>query len=178
MASSDSDASSPDLESTLGDSPVAGPAPTSPDAAPSYAIPARGLAAVEVPAVVNNIDRAVKAFGRVPSLRLVCLRVPILLTRLGLGWVANFILRLSTRYGSPYPYISPPKTRSASPSCHTTPNRTMLFSESLFPNAPAGRGRGEQMSLGRATSKCKTLSRTRRTQKRSAPSLAKTTQES
>lgn len=36
--------------------------------APRYFIPHRHLAAVEVPAVVQNIDRAVKAFGRVPSL--------------------------------------------------------------------------------------------------------------
>lgn len=38
------------------------------DGAPRYPIPSRRLAAVEIPAVVNNIDRAVKAFGRVPSL--------------------------------------------------------------------------------------------------------------
>ena len=38
------------------------------DAAPRYPIPSRYLAAVEIPAVVENIDRAVKAFGRAPSL--------------------------------------------------------------------------------------------------------------
>ncbi|UKZ70601.1 uncharacterized protein TrAtP1_011576 [Trichoderma atroviride] len=37
--------------------------------APRYAIPRRDLTAVEIPAVVENIDRAVRAFGRVPSLR-------------------------------------------------------------------------------------------------------------
>jgi general transcription factor 3C polypeptide 5 (transcription factor C subunit 1) len=37
--------------------------------APRYAIPRRELTAVEIPAVVENIDRAVRAFGRVPSLR-------------------------------------------------------------------------------------------------------------
>lgn len=38
------------------------------DCAPRYAIPLRDLAAVEVPAVVENIDRTVMAFGRLPSL--------------------------------------------------------------------------------------------------------------
>ncbi|PHH88603.1 hypothetical protein CDD83_7330 [Cordyceps sp. RAO-2017] len=38
------------------------------DSAPRYEVPSRRLAAVELPAVVKNIDRAVKAFGRVPSL--------------------------------------------------------------------------------------------------------------
>ncbi|KAK7402737.1 tau 95 subunit of transcription factor TFIIIC [Neonectria punicea] len=47
--------------------PVAGPAP--PDAAPRYSVPNRLLGAVEIPAVVQNVDRAVKAFGRVPSLQ-------------------------------------------------------------------------------------------------------------
>lgn len=37
--------------------------------APRYSIPRRDLTAVEIPAVVENIDRAVGAFGRVPSLR-------------------------------------------------------------------------------------------------------------
>lgn len=37
--------------------------------APRYSIPRRDLTAVEIPAVVENIDRAVRAFGRVPSLR-------------------------------------------------------------------------------------------------------------
>lgn len=39
------------------------------DEAPRYSIPAKVFAAVEVPAVVRNLDRAVKAFGRVPSLQ-------------------------------------------------------------------------------------------------------------
>ncbi|KAL6902449.1 RNA polymerase III transcription factor IIIC subunit domain-containing protein [Trichoderma evansii] len=39
------------------------------DGAPRYGIPRRELTAVEIPAVVENIDRAVRAFGRVPSLR-------------------------------------------------------------------------------------------------------------
>lgn len=42
--------------------------------APRYAIPQRELTAVEIPAVVENIDRAVRAFGRVPSLRHVSVR--------------------------------------------------------------------------------------------------------
>jgi general transcription factor 3C polypeptide 5 (transcription factor C subunit 1) len=36
--------------------------------APRYAIPARKLAAVEIPAVVQDVDRAVRAFGRVANL--------------------------------------------------------------------------------------------------------------
>lgn len=36
--------------------------------APRYLIPSRSMGAVEVPAVVNNVDRAIKAFGRVRSL--------------------------------------------------------------------------------------------------------------
>lgn len=35
--------------------------------APKYPIPNRDLGAVEIPAVVENVDRAVKAFGRTPS---------------------------------------------------------------------------------------------------------------
>ena len=38
------------------------------EGAPRYPIPSRELSAVEVPAIINNIDRAVKAFGRVPDL--------------------------------------------------------------------------------------------------------------
>lgn len=37
------------------------------DGAPKYTIPPRVLGAVEIPAVVENVDRAVKAFGRTPS---------------------------------------------------------------------------------------------------------------
>lgn len=36
-------------------------------AAPRYDIPTRTLGAVEIPAVVENVDRAVMAFGRVAS---------------------------------------------------------------------------------------------------------------
>lgn len=43
------------------------------DAAPRYPIPRRSMGAVEIPAVVQNVDRAVQAFGRVPSLAHVCL---------------------------------------------------------------------------------------------------------
>ncbi|PHH70908.1 hypothetical protein CDD82_6853 [Ophiocordyceps australis] len=38
------------------------------DQAPRYPLPCRPLTAVEIPAVVNNVDRAIKAFGRSPSL--------------------------------------------------------------------------------------------------------------
>lgn len=44
-----------------------GPAPS--DIAPKYTVPSRILGAVEIPAIVNDVDRAVKAFGRVPSLQ-------------------------------------------------------------------------------------------------------------
>ena len=36
--------------------------------APTYTIPSRKLSAVEIPAIVNDVDRAVSAFGRAPSL--------------------------------------------------------------------------------------------------------------
>lgn len=36
--------------------------------APRYPIPRTKLSAVEVPAVIQNLDRAIKAFGRVPTL--------------------------------------------------------------------------------------------------------------
>lgn len=39
------------------------------DGAPRYVIPACDLAAVEVPAIVDNPDRAVRAFGRVSDLQ-------------------------------------------------------------------------------------------------------------
>lgn len=42
---------------------------TTSQGAPRYSIPLRQLSAVEVPAIINNIDRAVKAFGRAPTLR-------------------------------------------------------------------------------------------------------------
>ncbi|KAM0561620.1 hypothetical protein ACHAPJ_002788 [Fusarium lateritium] len=40
-----------------------------PESAPRYTVPSRVLGAVEIPAVVENVDRAVKAFGRVPNLQ-------------------------------------------------------------------------------------------------------------
>ncbi|KAF7563398.1 hypothetical protein G7046_g753 [Stylonectria norvegica] len=40
-----------------------------PQSATKYAIPSRIIGAVEIPAVVEDVDRAVKAFGRVPSLQ-------------------------------------------------------------------------------------------------------------
>ncbi|RBA08846.1 hypothetical protein FPRO05_07126 [Fusarium proliferatum] len=40
-----------------------------PDSAPRYTVPSRAIGAVEIPAVVENIDRTVKAFGRVPNLQ-------------------------------------------------------------------------------------------------------------
>ncbi|KLO96500.1 hypothetical protein CEK26_006918 [Fusarium fujikuroi] len=40
-----------------------------PDSAPGYTVPSRAIGAVEIPAVVENIDRTVKAFGRVPNLQ-------------------------------------------------------------------------------------------------------------
>jgi hypothetical protein len=43
------------------------------NAAPKYAIPLRDLAAVEIPAIVESVDRAVKAFGRNTSLRHACI---------------------------------------------------------------------------------------------------------
>ncbi|KAH7318186.1 RNA polymerase III transcription factor IIIC subunit-domain-containing protein [Stachybotrys elegans] len=46
------------------------PAKPSPeDSAPRYPIPLRALSAVEVPATVQNVDRAVRAFGKHPDLR-------------------------------------------------------------------------------------------------------------
>lgn len=42
------------------------PAPQNQNA-PTYSIPNRDIAAVEIPAVVKNIDRTVAAFGRVSS---------------------------------------------------------------------------------------------------------------
>ncbi|POR31041.1 Transcription factor tau subunit sfc1 [Tolypocladium paradoxum] len=60
IGSSDEAAGQPAPEIADDDSPE--------DGAPRYPIPLRYLAAVEIPAVVENIDRAVKAFGRTPSL--------------------------------------------------------------------------------------------------------------
>jgi hypothetical protein len=39
------------------------------DSASRYTVPTRIVGAVEIPAVVENADRAVKAFGRVPNLQ-------------------------------------------------------------------------------------------------------------
>lgn len=38
------------------------------EGAPRYPIPSKRFGAVEVPALVQNVDRAVQAFGRVPDL--------------------------------------------------------------------------------------------------------------
>lgn len=46
------------------------------DGAPRYPVASRDLSAVEIPAVVQNVDRAVKAFGRVPSLTHVSFLAP------------------------------------------------------------------------------------------------------
>lgn len=50
--------------------------------APRYSIPQRRLTAVEVPAVVQNVDRAIKAFGRNSALSHVsiysCIRLPLM----------------------------------------------------------------------------------------------------
>lgn len=43
--------------------------PTNTDSASRYTVPTRIVGAVEIPAVVENVDRAVKAFGRVPNLQ-------------------------------------------------------------------------------------------------------------
>lgn len=61
----------------LSDNEMAGPSttrqlpdqgPEEEEGAPRFRIAPRVLAAVEIPAVVENIDRTVKAFGRVPTL--------------------------------------------------------------------------------------------------------------
>lgn len=49
--------------------PVENTVPHAQDGAPRYPISQRNLGTVEVPAVVKDVDRAVKAFGRVPSLK-------------------------------------------------------------------------------------------------------------
>lgn len=43
--------------------------PINTDSASRYTVPTRIVGAVEIPAVVENVDRAVKAFGRVPNLQ-------------------------------------------------------------------------------------------------------------
>ena len=50
-----------------GSAPMPGPS-TVEDAAPRYQIPEREMGAVELPAIVHDVDRAIRAFGRVPSL--------------------------------------------------------------------------------------------------------------
>lgn len=58
------------VDDTIGDSHMLEPSvPVPTNAAPRYSIPRRNLSAVEIPAVVQNIDRAVQAFGRAPSLK-------------------------------------------------------------------------------------------------------------
>jgi general transcription factor 3C polypeptide 5 (transcription factor C subunit 1) len=61
------DSSPEDVQDENDQEPIAGPAP--PDMAPKYTVPNRILGAVEIPAVVNDVDRAVQAFGRVSSLQ-------------------------------------------------------------------------------------------------------------
>lgn len=45
--------------------------------APRYVVPHRDLAAVEFPAVIQDVDRAVKTFGRLPTLQHVSLDLEI-----------------------------------------------------------------------------------------------------
>lgn len=84
--------------------PIAGPVP--PDAAPRYSVPNRVLGAVEIPAVVQNVDRAVKAFGRVPSLQhvrpLLLLTMPISqhLYALRLNQISRLWILLGTQFPS------------------------------------------------------------------------------
>ena len=56
------------LEDETGDAPHALPGSQTDSGAPRYSIPHRKIGAVEIPAVVKNVDRAVKAFGRSGSL--------------------------------------------------------------------------------------------------------------
>ncbi|QPG97016.1 hypothetical protein C2857_005628 [Epichloe festucae Fl1] len=64
------------MDSLLDDVELAGPSNSrsaqgpvdQDDGAPRYRIAHRHLSAIEIPAVVENVDRAVKAFGRVPTL--------------------------------------------------------------------------------------------------------------
>lgn len=65
-AEADAEQQSPNSE--RGPSELASEEPGTRQGAPRYAIPARKLAAVEVPAVVQDVDRAVRAFGRVANL--------------------------------------------------------------------------------------------------------------
>lgn len=56
------------LEDEARDTPDSVPGSQTDGGAPRYTIPQRTIGAVEVPAVVKNVDRAVKAFGRFGSL--------------------------------------------------------------------------------------------------------------
>ncbi|CAG9979612.1 unnamed protein product [Clonostachys byssicola] len=64
----EADAEQQSPNSERGPSELASDEPGTRQGAPRYAIPARKLAAVEIPAVVQDVDRAVRAFGRVANL--------------------------------------------------------------------------------------------------------------
>ena len=59
-----------------GDASAVGHTPPADRGAPRYLIARREFGAVEIPAVVQNVDRAVQAFGRVPSLEHVSADLP------------------------------------------------------------------------------------------------------
>lgn len=59
--SSDNEAAGPSTKSPM---PMDADDQRDEEGAPRYPIPPRQLSAVEIPAVVENIDRAVKALGR------------------------------------------------------------------------------------------------------------------
>lgn len=65
MGPDDEEMPSDGSEVIVQDSPAQNPS----ESAPAYPVPHRSLAAVEVPAVVKNVDRTIKAFGRGPSLK-------------------------------------------------------------------------------------------------------------
>lgn len=64
----EADAEQQSSNSEHGPSELASDEPGIRQGAPRYTIPARKLAAVEIPAVVQDVDRAVRAFGRVANL--------------------------------------------------------------------------------------------------------------
>lgn len=70
-SSGDDDYDSDDIQQNGGHVDILDPSTSG--AAPRYKIDPRVLGAVEIPAVVENVDRAVKAFGRVPNLQHVSL---------------------------------------------------------------------------------------------------------
>lgn len=66
--------------------------------APTYTIPNTEIAAVEIPAVVQDIDRAIKAFGRLPSFEhvgyLFAIYLPMLMAALDSGPSAQLVASL------------------------------------------------------------------------------------